>query len=374
GNFEHSIITILKSRYQEAYQSMIARLLCYDSIGFSCYKSNFMATQEIALILKKNKPDLRIILGGPEITACYFKFQEGLTMQFNDFADFIVVGEGERPLSDYLTKKNASSSIALFQEIDDLENTGGPDFSDFDLNTYLKKAALPLMLSRGCIKKCRFCAERLLYKKFRPHAIPAIIQQINYFKDQNINTFIFHDSLINGNLVWLDSLCEALIENFGSIPWEAQCAIRNDMPEELLEKIRRSGCYHLFVGLESGCSRTLKNMNKGYNALEAREFFKRLNKAGLSFGISILVGFPGETREDFEESLQFVINNKELIPKIEQVNPFVYYEGIHCQEASDYKSNPELLERAQCFIKKIKEKGIKHTNAFLLNLVEPQWK
>ena len=180
--------------------------------------------------------------------------------------------------------------------------------------------------------------------------------------------------MINGDLLWLERFCDEIINNFGSIMWEAQMAIRPDMPDTLFRKLKNSGCYHLFVGLESGCDKTLKNMNKGYSSADAVEFFKKLNREGLSFGVSILIGFPGETNQDFMDSLQFILNNKEMIPKIEQVNPFVYYDGISLSEAEDYKANPESLDRAIFIIEKIKEEGIKHTNAFLLNLVEPAWK
>ncbi|MGA1871448.1 MAG: B12-binding domain-containing radical SAM protein [bacterium] len=373
--FEKNILDLLRMHCPAMVHSMIERLLHYDIIGFSCYKSNCVATQQIARILKKNKPDMRILLGGPEITACYFKWKENITEKFGDCADFIVVGEGEAPLFDYVIEKNnPSPSIALFQELDDADELGSPDFNDFELASYPKKGAISLMLSRGCIRRCQFCAERLLYKKFRLYSVETIIQQITSLTQKGISTFIFHDSLINGDLFWLDRLCDAFIENCGSIKWEAQMAIRKDMSEALLRKMKRSGCYHLFVGLESGSRRTLKQMNKGYTPVDALHFFKKLNDAGLSFGISMLIGFPGETQEDFMKSLQFVIDNKAIIPKIEQVNPFVYYEGIPFKETSDYKDEPESLRRAQLFIERIKQEGIKHTNAFLLNLVEPEWK
>ena len=371
-DLEKNILTILQEQYPEVFSEMLGRLLQYDSIGFSCYKSNFSTTKQIACLLKKKKPKIRILFGGPEITSQYFKFQDDLPAKY-EFVDFFIVGEGELPLYNFFSN-TYSGPLAVFQELGCLDESPGPDYSDFHLPSYPRQATASLMLSRGCIKRCRFCAERLLYKKFRLPSIDNSIEQIKRLQSKGFKTFIFHDSLINGKLSWLEDFCDQVIKNFGSIPWEAQMAIRPDMTDRLIDKIKRSGCYHLFIGLESGCGQTLEDMKKGYTPDEALEFFKKLKRARLSFGVSILVGFPSETVGNFQENLSFIIRNKEYIPKIEQVNPFVYYAGLSFPESSDYKTHPESLERALFFIEKIKEAGFKYTNAFLLNLVEPNWK
>jgi tRNA A37 methylthiotransferase MiaB len=90
----------------------------------------------------------------------------------------------------------------------------------------------------------------------------------------------------------------------------------------------------------------------------------------IAFGISLIVGFPGETQQDFHDSLNFVINNRAIIPKIEQVNPFIYYEGTDADKQGDYKMNGSSLERMKIFIAEIKRHNFKYTNAFLGNLIE----
>jgi threonylcarbamoyladenosine tRNA methylthiotransferase MtaB len=164
------------------------------------------------------------------------------------------------------------------------------------------------------------------------------------------------------------------MDNFGGINWEAQISVRPDMPQELFHKLKASGCYHLFVGLESGSDRTLKSMAKGYTGEEALIFFKRLKQARLSFGISIIVGYPGETERDFNESLEFVTGSRELIPKIEQLNPFTYYEGTSAPRQADYKRNQVSLKRLKIFLDEIRKHGMRYTNAYIGNLVDRAWK
>lgn len=64
------------------------------------------------------------------------------------------------------------------------------------------------------------------------------------------------------------------------------------------------------------------------------------------------------------------MRHKNIIPKIEQANPFVYYEGADVTEDSTDKDNAVALKRYEIFIDTIKREGIRHTNAFLGNLME----
>ena len=369
-SLEAGILDILKTQYGDLYNDMIDRLLKYDIVGFSCYKSNYEVSKEIAQILRNIDPRIETIFGGPEITRQYFKLHDALSKEPGNSADFIVAGEGELPLLDYLTDRRLNSNVSAFWELNDLTELPAPDYTGIDFSKYHKKNSVSLMYNRGCIRACKFCSERLLYKKFKRGSADSIIAQIKHHKSNGISQFIFHDSIINADYNALEELCDKIISNFGNIKWEAQIAVRSDMPEKLFAKMKNSGCYNLFIGLESGSNRTLSAMNKGFSTAEAIYFFRKLNTAGLHFGISIIAGYPGETQQDFIDSVDFVINNKSIIPKIVQINPYIYYEGTEPVKQHDYISPAESMQRAAEFINRIKEAGFKYTNAFLMNLVE----
>lgn len=370
---EKNILSIIKRNHPQEYSVSIKKMLCYNVLGFSCFKSNLQTTVAICEFLKSKRKDIEIILGGPQITRQFFKGRGKIDSSIVKFADYLVVGEGERPLLNFLKGKNKDEKIVKFEQLDNLENIAFPRYPGLSLNSYPKKDALPVQFSRGCIRKCAFCSERLLYKGLRLREVRNIIDEIRYHKtSNNTSYFVFFDSLINADLGALEELCDKIIDNFGLINWEAQIAVRHDMSQKLFEKMKRSGCYNLFVGLESGSDNTLKKMNKGFTAKDAVNFFEMLNKAGLFFGISIIVGYPGETDGDFRESLDFIIRNKDLIPKIEQVNPFVYYDGTSADKRGDYKVNQTSLRRMEAFVKEIKRNHFKYTNAFLGNLIEKE--
>ncbi len=349
------------------YPAEFKKLFDYEIIGFSCFKSNFFSTLQAAELVKSRNKSAKIIFGGPEISRQYFKTKGKFSRQIKQLADFLVAGEGELALLDYLSGK--SKKISAFRQLKDLKGLDSNCYTGLNLNDYPKKDTIALQFSRGCIRKCNFCSERLLYQGFRCRQPDNLIEEIKYFQARGIKYFIFFDSMLNADLKNLEELCDKIIANFGSINWEAQMAVRK-MPERLLKKIKQSGCYNLFVGLESGSDATLKRMNKGFSSKEAEDFFKALKNAGLFFGISLIIGYPGEARKDFQEGLDFVLRNKALIPKIEQINPFTYYDGTSAQASADYKINPESLARMDIFVQQIKSAGFKYTNAFLGNLIE----
>jgi len=363
---EENIFDLIQKNNPEEFKNIIDRLLRYEIIGFSCFKSNMRGTLELARLLKSRNENIKIALGGPEIARQFFKTSGRFTKDIKSLADFIVAGEGEKPLLD-LVRLRKLDKLRIFDELNSLTGLSFPVYKGIDMNSYPRKNSASILFSRGCVRKCRFCSERLLYKKFRVRPVESVIEEIRHHKSKNkTDYFVFHDSLINGDIKKLEELCDKIIKNFGSVKWEAQIAVHSGMPQEIFEKMKKSGCYNLFVGLESGCARTLKNMNKGFTPQNAINFFKRLNTAGLFFGVSVIIGYPGETEADFRESMGFIIKNKPLIPKIEQVNPFTYYDGITASK----KADKNALKRLAVFIREIKSHGFKYTNAFLGNLIE----
>jgi len=366
ASLENNIFGLMQKNHLKEFKKLTGEMLKYEIIGFSCFKSNMDSSLKMIKLLKSKNKNIKIAVGGPEITRLFFKTSGKFSEDIKKPADFIVIGEGEKSLLNLIRPEQANKIFA-FNELENLNSLPFPVYKGLDINSYPRKNSVSILSSRGCVRKCKFCSEKLLYKKFRQIPAKNIIEEIKYYKSKHkTEYFVFHDSMINSNLKNLEELCNGVIENFGAIKWEAQIAIRKDIDPRILDKMKKSGCYNLFVGLESGCDSTLKKMNKGFTTADAVEFFKKLNNAKLFFGISLIIGYPGETEADFRESLDFIIKNKQLIPKIEQVNPFMYYDGT----ASAKKAHKNALKRLDIFIKEIKSHGFKYTNAFLGNLIE----
>ncbi len=368
--FEHSLLEHLRRNHADHFSRIVEELLGYSVLGFSCFRSNWHSTLAMISLLRERGKSPRVLLGGPEIARRFFKDGNRFIEEMAGLVDHLVIGEGERGLHAFLEGRTLGAPATCFSQLDDLGALPFPRYDGLDVSDYPRADARPLLFSRGCVRSCRFCAERLLFQGFRCRRAGSVVEEMDFHLRRGARQFVFFDSLLNGDLEGLEALCAAIRRRFGAVAWEAQIAVRPDMDPSLLRAMKESGCYNLFIGLESGAESTLRRMNKGFSAAAAEAFFRRLNDAGLTFGISLITGYPGETAAEFQESLDFVVRNRALIPKIEQINPFSYYDGTAADPAADYRFNDVALERMGIFVSAIKECGFKYTKAFIGNLVE----
>ena len=328
--------------------------------GFTVYKSNREFCLQTAQFLKNYNNNLKIIFGGPEVFSMMLENFANL-----NYIDYFVVGEGEMAILEIL--KNSNNKIIKFLQLNDINFF--PKYEKFELLLYTRKNSLPIITSRGCINKCNFCFERLLFKGFRTREPENIIDEILFhYKRNNIRWFTFYDSIFNANLNLIDNLMNLILKNDIKIFWDAQISIRKDMEISLLKKMKKAGCINLFIGLESASQKILNLMNKNFTINDAVAFFEKLNKAELQFEISLIVNYPGETDDDFNETLNFIRNNKNLIKKIAQINNFKKYPGTNVEIPLNYDEKIGEI-RINKLLQVIKESNIKFTKSFINNLI-----
>lgn len=356
-NFEKGLFSSIKKNYPNKLEGIINNLAEYTYVGFSIFRRNFPFSLELAKEITKKSPSAKIIFGGPQT-------QEIENFPLHNSA--VIKGEGEIPLRKIILGE--SKNIFKFQEKKNLDNLPFLTFRDFRLERY--KPILPLLASRGCIKKCKFCSEWNLYKKFRLHSPDYIIDQIKYLTSRyKIYNFSFQDSLLNADLKWLKELCLKTIKNNLNITWEAQMIIRNDMSPEVLKLIKESGCINLFIGLESASDKVLKDMGKGFTLREATEFLFKLKKSGLEYEVSLITGYPTEKKQDFKKTDGFLKHNKFLVNRIAQISAFSLYKNSLL-----YKNSPKMLprqtinKRLKKLTKTVEKEKIPHKKAFFDNL------
>ena len=355
NTFENELFSLVERHYSLLIKNICDQLKNSEIVCFSLFKRNSAFTFKLIETISAELPDKPIVIGGPQ--TFFLDRAKQLDPRFT-----WVIGEGEIPLG----KIAAGNTHRLyrFEEIKNLDNLPFADFAPLNLRAY--SSSLPLLSSRGCYNQCDFCGERLLYQNFRAHSAGYMFELIKNLKAVNeTSNFIFCDSLINHSDSWLDEFCDLLLKNDLRINWEAQMRITKNFPPALAQKMKQSGCYNLFVGLESASERVLGLMRKGFTSETALEFLQTLHTAGLHFEISLIAGFPGESDEDFQETVDFIVRHKDIIPKIAQLNPFVDYLGNF--PGTNF---PGDIARARVnnLMEKLKNERIKYTAGFINNL------
>lgn len=349
---------------QDYWQSLIQQLILAktQALCLPIFKTNRQLALNLAQAIKQVQPAMKIIFGGPEL---HYAHNRQETERYHNVVDHMIVGEGEWALWQVLQGDNRP--LIVHEELSNIRSLPPANFSLFPLHLYLRRGFLPIAMSRGCIQKCSFCAERLLRPHFATKEPEAVVAEIKHQQQlHKIPHFIFHDSLINAHPKRLEKLCQLIIQEQLNIKWEAQFYIRTDIDRQLLALMKQSGCYNIFIGMESASSKVLQAMNKGYTQKDILYFLTELNASGLHGEISLIVGYPGEEEADFWETYHFLKNNKPLIPKIAQVNgvfglPGTPIEGITPNQAL-------IQQRVRLLCEMFEQEKIIYTPAFINNL------
>lgn len=302
-------------------------------VGFSVFYSGIVVARKIAIELKKQMPDVKIIIGGPFVT----RDRLGATSEFGrGYLDAAVHGEGDVTaveLVDRLVKGKALVGCKGVIHTDpgsgkivceppraslDLSELPIPDFEDFlPLSNYARKM-LPVSMARGCVLKCTFCEETRLWKKYRYKTGRQMFEEIqNLVSRYYVHDFYFCDSLLNGNFNELESFAKHIIDAGLEIRWEGYARLDKRMTKDFLHLLARAGCRRLAYGLETGSQKLNNLMKKGTSVSMSKEIVRHSHNVGIAPHLQVIVGFPGEEDGDFEQTYSFI---KELSPYIHGVS------------------------------------------------------
>jgi hypothetical protein len=331
GSREINFISIVQKRKEELncyyeyrlfLEKEIHKILNEDPewIGLSVFSVNsVISTVNFLTVLKEIKPDQKVIAGGMGLSS----FGLGGNSNFGEFLieqgliTTYISGEGELAIIDLL---NNGKESKITPQINDLNSLPFPDYSDFNFSLYPGKENMVYITgSRGCVRACTFCDINSLWKKFRYRSGDNIAQEIlNGYKKYGTTDFYFTDSLINGNMKEFVKLLDTVIDykKQGLLPddlmFGGQFIARPQarFPEEYYAKMQAAGVYNISVGMESGSDRVLADMRKGTTRADHDFMMKMLQKYSIRINLLMLIGYPTETEEDFQDTLDMIKDYK----------------------------------------------------------------
>ncbi|MGZ0076730.1 radical SAM protein [Methylomonas sp. YC3] len=288
---------------------------------------------DIARSCRRIFPDAYLLAGGgvPQNTykEIYATFQ-GI--------DGICYGEGERPFLNFLqaacrkTYLEQSSSWITLRKTqgvvfshDFIENLDEIPFYDYDLcdvKEYSKNPAITsyaslgiptanfhVMTSRGCPFKCTFCASHTVHgRKMRYYSVERIREDFWHLRNQyGAKQFIFQDDHLMGDTDRVFEILQILEEMGDATPVFQNGLALYALDKKMLEALKRSGVVQLTLPVESGSHHVLKKlMKKPLNLDIAVRVVNDCRELNIYTNVNILVGMPGETREDIDEARKFL--------------------------------------------------------------------
>lgn len=226
-----------------------------------------------------------------------------------------------------------------------------------DIHDYFNPNALypmvTLITSRGCPFRCSFCLypQTLTGRKYRFRSISDVLDEMENViqKFPDAQSIFFEDDTLTANKSRCIRFADAIVERRIQIPWTANSRI--DLDLETMMKIKAAGCRQLCVGFESGNQRTLNSMKKGIQLDRMHQFMRNAQEAGILIHGCFMIGFPGETEESIQKTVDLAI---QLKPDTVQFYPVMVYPGTEAYDeyaqkgwitASDYRNwiTPEGL-------------------------------
>ena len=255
-------------------------------------------------------------------------------------ADYIIVGEGEESMfeltqfifpgkekSDYFGERKSElqniQGIAfqdenknIFQTAErtlkrDLDTLPFPNRKKIDLHLYLsawkKKhgtATISVSTMRGCPYTCKWCSRAVYGQSYRRRSAVSVVKELKQLQQSYaFDTIWFVDDVFTISHKWMKEFKDEIASQGIKISYE--CITRADrMNEQVIHDLKESGCFRVWIGAESGSQQILDAMDRRVKAKQVQEMIQLAKKSGLETGTFIMVGYPGETEEDLEQTIR----------------------------------------------------------------------
>ncbi|HXT00685.1 MAG TPA: radical SAM protein [Elusimicrobiota bacterium] len=315
-----------------------------DVVAFAVLTYTEKWSLDMAAAIKALRPSTRVVFGGAQC------LRENNAFEFirNPSVDAVMLGEADVSFVKYLRAlKRAGKGGTLprirgvlmkaaggeildggdEEGVEDIDSLPFLDFSGFPMKDYVGDA-MYINTTRSCVRRCRFCTHFMMQKVYGVMSPQRTLAEIQHHLETfpNRKLIIFSDSLVNGDTRRLAKLADLLLDfrlerlarrgEDGDFAWSGMAILHRTTTLALLRKLKASGCIELAYGLESGSQKVIDAMDKKFKITDAEEVIRNTKKAGIRVKTYLQFGFPGETEEDFRETLVFIRKNAAFLGQV----------------------------------------------------------
>jgi radical SAM superfamily enzyme YgiQ (UPF0313 family) len=292
----------------------------YDLLSisvFSYHSQNFV--KWLLTNYRKNYSG-KIIVGGAGVGTSFEDCpQYGKKLLDLGLVDYFIVGEGEQAWAAVAQNNLPWPGVngTPHENLDTFDAVPLPDYNGFDLDAYYNSQSngrtIGIEGSRGCVRNCTFCDIRSFWKKYKFKDGDKLAEELIELKTRyQVKHFFFNDSLINGSDKAFRNFIRVLAEynrnTEDKIKWSAYYIVKPAVvyKEQDWLNLRDSGVQSLFIGIESGSEAVRDHMGKKFSNDDIDHVMHKLQRYGVQCTWLLIIGYPSETREDFDMTLNML--------------------------------------------------------------------
>jgi len=292
-----------------------------DLLGIHANLMSFRYASKSAQVIKRVRPQLPIVIGGPAVTSL-----PEAVMAHHCF-DFGVIGEGERTIEELVGAIGSGAGLEdvsgiVFRDGNEIVRTGPrklepnldalpmPAWHHVNFELYRdvilgKRRFANVLCNRGCPYHCVFCDPKgKLGHAPRLRSVESIVNELAYLKGRfGVQSIYFNDDTFTLNRAQILALCERLLLDNVSVQWSCRTRV-NLVDYELLSAMKKAGCGRIDFGVESGDDEVLRALRKEITVEQTRKAFEACKKVGIDTLAFFMVGGPYETRQTAERTIR----------------------------------------------------------------------
>lgn len=279
----------------------------------TCTVTNISDRKSRQILRKVKEHNLNAIIVA---TGCYAQVAKEVLNNMEEID--LVLGNNE--------KKDIVQYVEKFKEnhhkISEVKDTFEPkEFCEFGTTTYTEKTRAAIKVQDGCDRFCTYCIIPYARGRVRSRKPEKIIEEINEISKKGIKEVVItgiHIASYGKDFINDEKLKEYklidLLQEINQIEGIKRIRLGSIEPtlitDEFIEKLKNIEkiCHHFHLSLQSGCDETLSRMNRQYTTQEFRQAVQRLRNIyeDVILTTDIIVGFPGETEEEFKKTTEFL--------------------------------------------------------------------
>jgi len=292
-----------------------------------CIYTNLMTKVEVIILIKILKTEQfnfpKIVLGGPDVTY-------NVENYLKNGADFLVIGEGEETTFELynaimnIGNLNEVNGIAFLENGKIIQTTARTKFKELDelplpnreainmynyLETWKKnhgESSMTISTQRGCPYTCKWCSTAVYGQSYRRRPANQVAEEMKMLKEQyNPDAIWFVDDVFTISHKWLTAFNEEVVKQKAQIRFE--CITRAErLNDEILRLLKEAGCFRIWIGAESGSQDIIDAMDRRVDVNHVKKIIQDTNAMGIETGTFIMLGYPGETEKNIEETIQYL--------------------------------------------------------------------